>query len=241
MNLDNSFQRIETKKIYQRINDQIQRMIIEGRLRIGDRLPSERQLAEHLGVSRNSIRESLRSLEILGLVESRQGEGNFIVDEIEEGFFEPLSILFKLHNGSFRDILEIRLILEVEAAALAAERIDDEGKRRLRQLRSELESCENEERSVEIDRKIHYHIAEATGNYLIIMFLEGISAILTKHIKDARQAILTAMQRRGILIDIHTEVIDAILTGDPEAARGGMKSHFSAVVESLPQVEQDEE
>ncbi len=230
----NSFERIETKKIYQRINEQIQQMILSGKLKIGDKLPPERQLAEQLGVSRNSIRESLRSLEILGLVESRQGEGNFIVDEIEESFFEPLSILFKLHNGTFRDILEIRLTLEVEAATMAAERIDEEGKRRLAELCRELESCEDEERSVEIDRSIHYHIAEATGNYLVIMFLEGISFVLTTHIKNARQAILSAMHEKGILIDIHTGVVDAILANDSERARAEMKKHFDAVIESLP-------
>ena len=229
-----SFKRIETKKIYQRINEQIQEMILSGDLKMGDRLPAERQLAEQLGVSRNSIRESLRSLEILGLVESRQGEGNFIIDEIDESFFEPLSILFKLHNGSFRDILEIRLVLEVEAAGLAAERISEDGATLLYDLCEELKTCTNEERSVEIDKEIHYHIAKATNNYLFIMFLEGISLILTKHIKDARQVILAAMHERGILLTIHTNVVEAILKRDQEKAKKRMREHFEAVIASLP-------
>ncbi|HDQ13482.1 MAG TPA: FadR family transcriptional regulator [Sediminispirochaeta sp.] len=241
MSDDTTFERIETKKIYRRVNDQIQQLILSGQLKIGDRLPAERQLSEQLGVSRNSIREALRSLEILGLIESKQGEGNFIVDRIAESFFEPLSILFKLHDGNFQDILEIRLILEVEAAALAAERIDEDAKRQLQLLLEKLTACTEERDCVEIDRMIHYRIAEATKNYLIIVFLEGISGILTRHIKNAREAILSAMHQRGILIDIHSRVIDAIIDNDPDAARTRMREHFQAVIESLSFVDNNEQ
>jgi GntR family transcriptional repressor for pyruvate dehydrogenase complex len=229
-----SFERIAPRKVYQQINGQLQDMILSGQLRMGDRLPAERQLADRLGVSRNSIRESLRSLEILGLVESRQGDGTFIVDHIETSCFEPLSVLFRLHNGSFSDILEIRLILEVEAAALAAQRIDADGRRQLSSLLAELKASTDEAHNIALDRDIHYHIAKASGNYLVLMFLEGISFILTRHIKDARQAILTAMNQQGILVDIHSAVVDAILTTDPEGARTSMKRHFEAITTSLP-------
>ena len=98
------FNSISNKKVYEQVIEQIQKNIMDGTFKNGDKLPSERELSEKMAVSRTSIREALRVLETMGVVESRQGEGNFICSNIEKSLLQPLSMMFKLNNGSWSDI-----------------------------------------------------------------------------------------------------------------------------------------
>ncbi|MBN2285992.1 MAG: FadR family transcriptional regulator [Tissierellales bacterium] len=227
------FHEVIPGKIYQQINKQIQELILGGALKKGDKLPPERQLAEALNVSRASIRESFRSLEIMGLIESRPGEGNFIASCDNAIIFEPLSIMFKLNNGKFRDILEIRMILEVEAAGLAAERITDDQLELLQTLMEDLEQSDNENHSVEIDKKIHYLIAESTGNFLIITMLDAISSLMTDFIANARLIIAKNISEQGRLTKIHKDVVKALCQKNPRLAQDAMRRHFYSVWESI--------
>ncbi len=227
------FSPIKPEKIYRQINKQFQDLILSGDLKKGDKLPGERQLAESFNVSRASIRESIRSLEIMGLVESRPGEGNFVKDSNTAIMLEPLSIMFKLNNGTFNDILEIRIILEVEAVGLAAQRISAEDLEKLKALIKELEYSKNEEHSVEIDKEIHYLIAHATGNFLIITVLDAISSLMTNFIIDARKIIIKNINEQGRLLKIHKDVVEAICNKDIEAAKNAMRRHFDSVSESM--------
>ncbi|OPL08523.1 MAG: hypothetical protein AVO33_11275 [delta proteobacterium ML8_F1] len=227
------FREVVPGRIYQQINKQIQELILNGTLKKGDKLPPERQLAEAFNVSRASVRESFRSLEIMGLIESRPGEGNFITNYNNAIIFEPLSIMFKLNNGSFSDILEIRTILEVQAAGLAAERIATDQLQRLLSLMEELENSPSEEASVETDKQIHYLIAEATGNFLIITMLEAISSLMTSFIANARLIIAKNISEQGRLIKIHKDVVTAIAQKNPRLAQDAMRRHFYSVLESI--------
>lgn len=226
------FNPVRSEKIYQQVNRQVQELILSGELKKGDKLPGERQLAEMLNVSRASVRESLRSLEIMGLLESRAGEGNFVSDSKTPILLEPLSIMFKLNNGTFRDILEIRKVLEVEAAGLAAARMTKDQELELRSLFQSMEESDDETRSVEIDKAIHLAIANSTGNYLIVTMLEAISSLMTVFIADARRIIVKNIREQGRLEQIHADVIDALCQRDPEKARAAMSLHFEAVIES---------
>jgi GntR family transcriptional repressor for pyruvate dehydrogenase complex len=226
------FNQVHSEKIYQQVNRQIQELILSGELKKGDKLPGERQLAELLGVSRASVRESLRSLEIMGFLESRSGEGTFISESNAPILLEPLSIMFKLNNGTFRDILEIRLVLEVEAAGLAAIRLTERDELKLRKLLRQLEECDDEGRSVEIDKAIHLAIAQSTGNYLIVTMLDAISSLMTSFIADARKIIVKNIKEQGCLEKIHHDVIAAICSHDPKQAQNAMRSHFDSVMES---------
>lgn len=226
------FNPVQSEKIYQQVNRQIQDLILSGQLKKGDKLPGERQLAEMLSVSRASVRESLRSLEIMGLLESRAGEGNFISESRTPILLEPLSIMFRLNNGTFRDILEIRSALEVEAAGIAAARLDDAQEAELRRLFRELQDSRNEAESVEIDKAIHLAIATSTGNYLFVTMLDAISSLMSAFIADARKVIVKNIKEQGRLDAIHQDVIDALCARDPAGARAAMERHFASVMES---------
>jgi len=213
-------------------------MILSGELKLGDKLPAERKMAEMLNVSRTSIREALRSLEIIGIIESRQGEGNFISENFDRIGLEPLSLIFTLKNGKFRDILEIRNILEIEAAGLAAERITEEGKENLLGLLDDLVNANSEAERVEIDKSIHYKIAEYTNNILILNVLETISSLMTYFIEDARLKIVKNLKVDKILEDMHKNIVNSIVSGDKNIAKQAMKEHFNNVYLSI---EDDEE
>ena len=156
------FSHVKSKKVYQQVVEQIQTMAMNGELEKGDRLPTERDMAEKLGVSRTSIREAMRSLEMVGLVESRQGEGNFVGGSISGNYFEPLSVMFMLNNGDPRDIFELRQVIEMEAVSIAAGNVKKEGReeeiKELNDLVQKLREVTNDKESHNLDLQIHYKI-----------------------------------------------------------------------------------
>lgn len=231
------FKQVKSKKVYQHVVEQIQVMVMNGELKKGDKLPTERDLAEQLGVSRTSIREALRSLEMVGLVESRQGEGNFIGGNIRGNFFEPLSVMFMLNHGDPRDILELRMVIEVEAASLAAKRVKKDGReddvKELNAILEKLRNASNEEESSNFDLQLHYKIAEITGNYLIMMLLDTISSLMETFIESARGMILLDSEKKEKLFIEHENLVEAISVGDSRKAVKAMKSHLETVNKTM--------
>lgn len=224
---------IKNKKIYQYVIEQIQSMVMNGTLKIGDKLPSERDLVEQLGVSRTSIREALSALEVIGLIESRQGEGNFISGNIESNFFEPLSVMFMLNKGNPEDILELRMIIEVEAAAIAAKNIKEEDKEEIRILLDRLANAENDKESAKLDAQLHYRIAEITGNYLIITLLKAVSNLMETFIENARVIILQEENKRELLMEQHKKICNALFEGDSQKVVLAMKEHLKTINDAM--------
>jgi GntR family transcriptional repressor for pyruvate dehydrogenase complex len=227
------FKQVKSKKVYQHVVEQIQVMVMNGELKKGDKLPTERDLAEQLGVSRTSIREALRSLEMVGLVESRQGEGNFIGGNLKGNFFEPLSVMFMLNKGNPRDILELRMVIEVEAASLAAKRVKEgdcqEAVKELNEIMRKLKAASNEEESSNADLQLHYKISEITGNYLIMMLLNTISSLMETFIESARGMILQDFDNKEKLFSEHQNLVDAITEGDSKKATKAMRNHLETI------------
>ncbi len=223
------FVQVKTKKVYQHVIEQIQNMVMTGVLKKGDKLPSERDLVEQLGVSRASIREAIRALEMIGLIESRQGEGNFIGGDINSSFFEPLSVMFMLNGGQPEDVLELRRVIEVEAVALAADKITAEQSVELQELMEEFRTAADEMERVHIDKAVHDKIAEIGGNYLILILLNTISSLLESFIRDARGMILREESNRDLLLVQHQEICDGIIAKDSKRAIKAMKIHLETI------------
>lgn len=168
------FSPIRSTKVYEQVIEQVKNMIIDGTLKKGDKLPSERELVEHLEVSRTSIREALRALQIIGLVECRQGEGNFIKQSFENNLFEPLSIMFMLQKSDPNEIMELRKIIEIETAAIAAKRVTSGELDSMIPLINILKNSKSEEERVKADKDFHYTIARASKNFLIVSILNAV-------------------------------------------------------------------
>lgn len=220
------FSPIKTTKVYEQVIDQIKDMIDKGTLKKGDKLPSERDLVEQLKVSRTSIREALRSLEVIGLIECRQGEGNYIKTNFQDNLFEPLSIMFMLEGSNPDAIWELRKTMEVEASGLAAKRITGEQLKELKEITEKFMNSEDEDISAEVDKEFHYKIAECSGNVLIFNILKTVSTLVDHFIKDARKLILVHEGNREILFSQHNEIYLSIERRSSVDARKAMREHL---------------
>lgn len=220
------FSPIRNTKVYELVIDQIKQMISDGKLVKGDKLPSERDLVDELKVSRTSIREALRVLEVVGLIECRQGEGSFIKGSFEDNLIEPLSIMFMLEGSNADDIIELRKIIEIETAGLAAKRINEKQLEELKELTKIFMSCKDESINGEIDKKFHYKIAEYSGNVLVYNILNTVSALVDNFIKDVRESILLKEENREVLINQHKDIYEAMKNHSSSEARKTMREHL---------------
>lgn len=208
----------------------IQHLIQRGDVKIGGRLAPERQLASQLGVSRASVREALRALELSGIVRSRHGEGNFVVAVPGDGATRPLSQFVERHRTSLLELFDARKEFEPQLAALAAERASPEDVDRLRTAVEEQEQdlgAGDLEAAFRADRLFHAAIAEATRNQTLIR-LHGFLSDLVAN--GSREAIENDARRAQSDVD-HRRVYQAIARRDRAAASAAMRQHLENVEE----------
>ncbi|EHK2441912.1 FadR family transcriptional regulator [Clostridium perfringens] len=227
------FKPVKNMKVYEQVVDQIKEMVRVGQIKKGDKLPTERVMAEELQVSRTSIREAMRALEVVGLIESRQGAGNYIREEFDDVLLEPLSIVFMLQNGTNKDIFELREVLELSTIFLSVMRISDEELKKLGELVERFKTSRDEEENVKIDSEFHSIIVKGANNVLITNLLEGVSELVDKFISEGRRAILSDERNRGKLLDFHEKIYLAIKKRDAYSAYKHMQEHFQLIKENI--------
>ncbi|AXH51404.1 FadR family transcriptional regulator [Clostridium perfringens] len=227
------FKPVKNMKVYEQVVDQIKEMVRVGQIKKGDKLPTERVMAEELQVSRTSIREAMRALEVVGLIESRQGAGNYIREEFDDVLLEPLSIVFMLQNGTNKDIFELREVLELSTIFLSVMRISDEELKKLGELVERFKTSRDEEENVKIDSEFHSIIVKGANNVLITNLLEGVSELVDKFISEGRRAILSDERNRGKLLDFHEKIYLAIKNRYAYSAYKHMQEHFQLIKENI--------
>lgn len=222
------FMPIKNAKVYEQVIEQIKTMIISGSLQKGDKLPSERELVDQLKVSRTSIREALRALEIVGLIKCKQGEGNFIRDNFDNSLFEPLSLVFMLEKSNKEDIIEVRRIIEVEAAALAAKRITEDQLKNLEYTIDEIKNIEDEKILLKLDKNFHYEIAQASNNFILLNIINSCSTLIDSLIQNARYKIeiVENFDNKQELLDQHEKIYLALKKRDSKLASKLMNEHL---------------
>jgi GntR family transcriptional repressor for pyruvate dehydrogenase complex len=227
------FTQVKNTKVYEQIIEQFKIMISNGTLKKGDKLPSERELVEQLGVSRAAIREALSALQIIGLVEARQGEGNFIKESFEESLVNPFLLIFMLNGSNKEQILELRRVIEIETVALAAIKITEDEITELGQCLANLIEAEDEASKVKWDKSFHYNIAKASKNILIINMMNAVSSLMDSFISDARGSILMFSENRSILVNQHEAILEGLKNHDPNAASEAMRQHLDLIQEYI--------
>jgi DNA-binding FadR family transcriptional regulator len=206
--------------------DKIRERIISGDWGPGDRLPKESVLASELGLSRNSLREAVRALSQLRVLEVRQGDGTY-VSSLEPGLLlESTGFVSHLLLGDTAlDLYEVRRILEAAAAALAAARIDDEGKLELERSLDRMHQAQGVEGLVEADVAFHAVIAKAAGNAVLTSLLSSLSTRTMRvrlwHGRAADDALDETREE-------HRRIYEAIIEGDPELARATATAHIAS-------------
>lgn len=214
---------IKSTKIYEMVMEQIKEIVKKGELKSGDKLPSERELSEKLEVSRASIREALKVLQILGLIETKHGDGNFINNNFENSLLEPLSIVFLLLGSKSSDVLEFRKILEPVTAALAAKNITTEQIIELKEIAEQLNNTSDVESCASLDKKFHYKIAQASGNQLISTVMFSISSLIEKYIENSK---IHTFNKELVKIH-HEEICRALEMHDTAAVTDSVKKHLN--------------
>jgi DNA-binding FadR family transcriptional regulator len=214
----------------------VKRMILEGELRPGERLPVEKDLAEALGVSRGSLREGVRALSILGVLDTRQGDGTYVTSLDVTRLLAPMGFVVDLGGeGQVRHVHAIRRLLECEAARLAAASITDEALSEAETLLGEGERIldktpEDHERVIEIDIAFHRIIAAHTDNPVLAGMIEALAG------RTVRDRLWRSLREEGAdrrTHDEHTAILRALRSRDPESARVRMANHLIGVEESL--------
>jgi GntR family transcriptional repressor for pyruvate dehydrogenase complex len=221
---------IKKTRIHEEVFGQIHDLIKEGRFKARDQLPSERELAETFKVSRTSVREALRALESQGLIVSRTGMGNFVVDLPVEALVGPLARMLIDEKNALADVFEMRNLIEPHIAALAAERATARDIAQLKRIvAKQTDAVSRGETGVEADAELHLSIGRATRNQALQKLVSGLMEMLSR----SREESLQTDERRESSIDAHRRIIAAIEKHDKARARSEMLRHIEQVEENV--------
>ncbi len=220
------FRTAKQNRIFQDVVEQIQNAIIDGRIKVGEKLPAERELKEMLRTSRSTLREALRVLEQKGLIKMKLGMGGgAIVKAVSsDKISESLDLLIRSQKVSLNHIAEFRERVEGSVAAIAAQRATKDHIKKLKQLLEAARACDQSEAFLFADKAFHLYLAEITGNPLYIAILK----IIHDNIIRYYDMFLTMeeRERRENLADLE-QIVSAIETGDAGKASDLVHAHVS--------------
>lgn len=218
----------EPLKAYQRLSEKIQDAIEKGGLKVGDKLPPERTLAETFGVSRNSVREAIRTLSEQGILKSRHGDGTYICGSDLAPLTAALLNAVDTEGKSFDHIMEFRLVIEPSIARIATARHSAE---QLHQLK--IIVCDQQlkllhgENDGELDAQFHTLLSAATGNPVFVDIVSHLNELFSHNRADD----VRLKRRMEEAINEHLMIIDALERKDAEACSDAMARHLHAVAE----------
>jgi GntR family transcriptional repressor for pyruvate dehydrogenase complex len=217
---------IKPKRLYEIIVEHIIHQIDTGQLQSGDILPSERQLAHNMGVSKTAVREALSALESMGYTKTKKGEGTFVAPMTLESLILPLSIVLSQDSNMIKNILELRLIIEPRIAALATQRISDDQIGALKDISADM-LCEINKGGLACkeDNQFHTLLARATGNSVLARLYEMCQSVLIDTTEIIAQ--WPGQPKKGYLK--HLEILDAVNNRDSERAAALMREHVSCL------------
>ncbi|MET8488460.1 FadR/GntR family transcriptional regulator [Streptomyces tendae] len=202
--------------------------LMSGEVQPGDRIPSERQLTEMLGVNRPTVREAIKSLGFLGLLEIRQSSGTYFRGTDSDVLYRLFELGLVLGEQGARDMVQARAELEVIVAGLAAQARDEAGVELLRARLTAMRECPDEE-FPEADTAFHAALGELAGNTVLRDMLKGMRAMIQRGWVERTGAV----RSRKVAYDDHVPIFEAVADGDAEAARAAMARHMDGASRRL--------
>lgn len=230
------FQRIDAEKLSQSVVRQIEELILRGILRPGERLPSERELSERLGVSRPSLREAISELQDRGLLATRAGAGIYVAEVLGSAFSPALIRLFAAHDQAVFDYIAFRRDLEGVAAARAAEAGTDTDLKVIDTIFRKMEAAHSKRDpsdEAELDAQFHLAIIEASHNVIMLHMMRSMFDLLREGVFYNRRIMFKQSTSRAQLLDQHRAINDALQARDSEAARAAVEAHLDYVESRL--------
>jgi GntR family transcriptional repressor for pyruvate dehydrogenase complex len=217
------FERPEHLKLSERIAQQILEQIADGALRPGDRLPTENQLLAQLGVGRSTLREALRSLSGMGVLDIRHGHGVYVANGAAQAGLRQLDWALLLGSREMLDLLEARTALEIQIAAMAAERATGADLESMAACLVRLQEASTRQEEYAADVDFHLAVAQATQNDVFVR--------LIRTLRDLIQRMLWQVAaERARRVEEHEGILRAIEQRDPEAAAAAVREHFRLTV-----------
>jgi len=230
----------KTQTISRAIAFRIEQMILDGSLPPDKKIPSERRLAEKLGVSRSIIREALHELQGRGIIETKHGQGSFVksvVDDIQDN--SALMQLFNTHKRTLYDLYEVRALLEGQAAAMAAERGTDEELYAITKAFNAMEAAKVAN-NADLDYTFHLKIAEASHNPVLVHILVSLKKLLLQSVETSLGNLSHRESFRLQIEKHHRQIYNAIITRRASWAHKAATAHVEYVSESLRMIEESE-
>jgi len=230
--------KVQVPRISDAVAASLERRVLEGSLKPGDRLPPERELATEFGVSRPSLREAIQKLASKGMVQSRQGGGTYITDRLESTFFDPWQEMMGSHPNLREDMLEFRRMIEGQAAEWAAERATEADLTRLGQCYAALSASfahENMDQRSAADIAFHQAVGEAGHNALLGHLSSALLRLMHDNIRLNLDELKTVPAAGNLLKSQHEAIYEAIVARKPQAARAAAETHIDFVRETLAQ------
>lgn len=230
------FQTVQQEKLSQSVVRQIEELVLRGILRPGERLPSERELSERLGVSRPSLREALSDLQDRGLLTSKAGAGVFVADVLGSAFAPALVTLFATHESAVFDYISFRRDMEGLAAERAARLGSDTDLKVINTIFQKMELAQqkrNSEEEAALDADFHLAIIEASHNIIMLHMMRSMYELLREGVFYNRSVMFKQRMSRDHLLDQHRAINDALQTRDPEGAKAAVAKHLDYVESAL--------
>jgi GntR family transcriptional regulator, transcriptional repressor for pyruvate dehydrogenase complex len=222
---------IKPKRISDQVFEQLKDLIFRGHFKPGEKLMTERELAQALGISRPTVREAINKLVSMGIVEHRQGQGTFVNSPSDDSEKNPLAAIIQDRDFSLMDLLEVRLGLECNAATLAAARATEEDIQALQKSLDEMISeIEAGGLGSGADVSFHMAIAFATQNGVHIRIMRSLYDLMFYGIKQNLQHLYEKPENLKTITQQHTRVFEAIRRHDPDGAFHAMKEHITYVM-----------
>lgn len=230
------FQKIEAEKLSQTVVHQIELLILRGILRPGERLPSERELSERLGVSRPSLREAVADLQDRGLLTARPNAGIFVADVLGSAFAPALIGLFSSHEEAVFDYVAFRRDMEGLAAERAAKMGSDTDLQVIDAIYTKMEAAHQKRDPADeagLDADFHMAIIEASHNVVMLHMMRSMYELLRQGVFYNRQVMFKNRMTRDNLLDQHRAINAAIQARDPARARVAVEAHMNFVEQSM--------
>lgn len=226
------FQKIEPEKLSGAVTRQIEQLILRGILRPGERLPSERELADRMGVSRPSLREAIADLQSRGLLATRAGAGIFVADVLGSAFSDALIQLFATHDEAVLDYLSFRRDMEGLAAERAARLASDTDLQVIDTIYTKMQSAHAKRDPTDearLDADFHLSIIEASHNVVMLHMMRSMYQLLREGVFYNRQVMFKQRTTRDELLEQHAAINAALQSRDPAAARHAIEAHLDFV------------
>ncbi|MDR1507341.1 MAG: FadR family transcriptional regulator [Treponema sp.] len=224
------FEHLQHKRIYEEVVELIIQQIRSGKLKMGQKLPPERVLAEEMGVSRTSLREALRALESMGFIYSVTGGGNYVNSVSIGNVLSPLSAMVAQDTKFAADIIDVRRHLEVHMASLAAKNAT---KQQISQIYSTILNMQSEVEEggigIKGDNQFHLEIAKASQNRAFAVISELVGELMA----ESRKATLEIPGQPLKSIEDHIAIFEAIRDGDENRAAAAMEGHLNKAWQNL--------